>query len=79
MKIEVNLFASLTAYLPENSAGHSCILEVEEGTTVGALLQKMKIPAGAPKIIFLNGVHAGGDEVLREGDRVGAFPPVAGG
>jgi molybdopterin converting factor small subunit len=27
----------------------------------------------------LNGIHAQGDEVLKEGDRVGAFPPVAGG
>jgi len=30
-------------------------------------------------MIFLNGLHATGDEVLREGDRVGVFPPVAGG
>jgi molybdopterin converting factor small subunit len=27
----------------------------------------------------LNGIHARGDEVLKDGDRVGAFPPVAGG
>jgi molybdopterin converting factor small subunit len=31
------------------------------------------------KIIFLNGIHASGEETLREGDRVGVFPPVAGG
>jgi molybdopterin converting factor small subunit len=37
------------------------------------------IPPEAPKVIFLNGVHATGNEVLKEGDRVGAFPPVAGG
>jgi molybdopterin synthase sulfur carrier subunit len=39
----------------------------------------MSIPPEAPKVIFLNGVHAKGDEVLKDGDRLGAFPPVAGG
>jgi sulfur-carrier protein len=79
MKVELNLFASFRSYLPENSAGTACLLEIEEGTTVRTLLEKMNIPAGAPKIVFLNGVHAEGNEILREGDRVGAFPPVAGG
>jgi molybdopterin converting factor small subunit len=31
------------------------------------------------KLIFLNGLHAQGDEILSEGDRVGVFPAVAGG
>ncbi len=79
MKIELNLFASFKSYLPENSTGHTCLLEIENGTTVGALLRKLNIPSGSPKIIFLNGVHADGNEILHEGDRLGAFPPVAGG
>jgi molybdopterin converting factor small subunit len=54
-------------------------VEVEEGATVRKLLEKFQIPFDAPKIIFLNGIHARGDEVLKDGDRVGAFPPVAGG
>ena len=54
-------------------------MEVEEGTQVKELIARMNIPQEAPKFIFLNGVHAQGDEVLKDGDRVGAFPPVAGG
>ena len=54
-------------------------MEVEEGTRVKELIARMSIPQEAPKFIFLNGVHAEGDEVLKDGDRVGAFPPVAGG
>ena len=54
-------------------------MEVEEETRVRDLIVRMGIAPEAPKVIFLNGVHAQGDEVLKDGDRVGAFPPVAGG
>jgi molybdopterin synthase sulfur carrier subunit len=77
MKVELVLYASLKNYLPEENG--KTVLEVEAGTTVEGLLNKLRIPPGSPKIIFLNGVHAQGNEVLKDGDRVGAFPPVAGG
>jgi molybdopterin converting factor small subunit len=32
-----------------------------------------------PKIILVNGVHGKNDQVLKEGDVVSIFPPVAGG
>jgi len=54
-------------------------MEIDPGTTIQDLLHKLRIPPEAPKVIFLNGIHAQGDEVLKEGDRLGAFPPVAGG
>ena len=79
MKVELNLYASIKRYLPEKSSGNSSIVEVEEGTRVRELIVRMGIAPEAPKVIFLNGVHAQGDEVLKDGDRVGAFPPVAGG
>ena len=79
MKIELRLYASLGQYLPEEKEGNSCIVEVEPGTTIRELLLRFHIPPEARKIIFLNGIHAQGDEGLKEGDRVGAFPPVAGG
>ena len=79
MKVELRLYASLTHYLPEKRDGHVCILEVEPGTPIRDLFSKLNVPPEIPKIIFLNGVHAKGDEILKEGDRVGVFPPVAGG
>jgi molybdopterin converting factor small subunit len=79
MKIELRLYASLSRYLPEEKDGNSCVVEVEPGTTIRDLFLRFQIPAEARKIIFLNGIHAQGDEVLKNGDRVGAFPPVAGG
>ena len=79
MKIELRLYASLGRYLPEGKEGNSCTVEVQSGTTIWELFLRFAIPPEARKIIFLNGIHAQGDEVLKDGDRVGAFPPVAGG
>lgn len=79
MKIELRLYASLGQYLPEKKEGSSCNVEVDPGTTIRELLLRFHIPSEMRKIIFLNGTHAQGDEVLKDGDRVGAFPPVAGG
>jgi sulfur-carrier protein len=80
MKIQLNLFASLTRFLPDpESTGFSNLVEIEEGTTIEALLDHLKIPREQPKIIFLNGIHAETTTVLKEGDRLGVFPPLAGG
>lgn len=78
MKIELRLYASLSVYMPEiNSA--TGIVDIGQGTRIRELLTQLKVPADSVKIIFLNGVHAKGDEILKEGDRIGVFPPVAGG
>ena len=80
MKIQLNLFASLTKFLPETgSSGFSNLMEIDEGTTIEALLDQLKIPREQPKIIFLNGLHAEETRVLKDGDRLGIFPPLAGG
>jgi sulfur-carrier protein len=79
MKIDLNLFASLAPLLPEKSTGHSCVMEVPDGKTVTEVLEELKIPPEMPKIVFLNGLHAKGDEKLKDGDRLTVFPPIAGG
>ena len=80
MKIEVKLYASLGRYMPQAALekGQS-YLEVGEGTTIKALLENLKVPLETVKLIFLNGIHAKDNEVLKDGDRLGVFPPVAGG
>jgi len=79
MEIKLNLFATLARYMPNKAKGNSCIVEVGEGTRVEDLLRALKIPANEIKLVFLNGVHARGDEILKDGDRVGIFPPIGGG
>jgi molybdopterin converting factor small subunit len=80
MKIEIKLYASLARYMPDLEGGdESSKTEIREGTTVSRLLESLDVPPNRIKLIFLNGIHANGDEVLKNGDRLGVFPPVAGG
>jgi molybdopterin synthase sulfur carrier subunit len=79
MRIQLSLYASLASHLPEKGGGNSCTLEVQEGTAVRDILEQLKIGLEVPKIIFLNGLHSGFDDVLKNGDRLAVFPPIAGG
>ena len=78
MKIELRLYASLSVYMPETNRA-TVIVDIDQGTRIQELLEQLKVPADSVKIIFLNGVHAKGNEILKEGDRIGVFPPIAGG
>ena len=79
MKIELKLFASLRRYHPAGAGSAGMFVEVSPGTTILGLLNRLGVPMDKVKLVFLNGNHAGGGEILSEGDRVGVFPPVAGG
>ncbi|MCK5551511.1 MAG: MoaD/ThiS family protein [Deltaproteobacteria bacterium] len=79
MEIEVKLFATLRDYLPKGSGQFSCTVAVNSTDTVRDVLKKLKIPDEIPKIILVNGVHSNLDRVLKYGDVLSVFPPVAGG
>ncbi len=79
MKIEVQLFASLGRYAPEGSEAASFEVHLGPGATVADLLGRLRVPRDVVKLVFVNGVHAAEQTALQEGDRVGVFPPVAGG
>jgi sulfur carrier protein ThiS len=79
MKIEVNLYATLSQYLPDGNKGPTHIVDVVEGTTVSELLRQLGVPTQSAKLIFLDGIHSDLDAVLKEGNRLGVFPPVGGG
>jgi molybdopterin converting factor small subunit len=79
MEIEVKLFAMLRDYLPKGSSRFSCKMEIDSSTRVRDILLRLKIPEQMPKIILINGVHGKKEQVLKEGDVLSVFPPVAGG
>ncbi len=79
MEIEVKLFATLRDFLPKGSSRFSCRMEIDGHTRVQDVLSKLKIPEEMPKIILVNGVHGKKDLVLKDGDVLSVFPPVAGG
>ena len=79
MQVELKLYAMLRKYRPEGEAGESLFLDLENGATVAQLLEELGIPPEIPKAIFVNDLSKRPEHVLADGDRVGIFPPVAGG
>jgi len=80
----VKLFASLMTYLPVNSTkSHGFNYEITDSTTVGYLIDDLKLPRDVIHIVLLNGTYLDADTrdetILSEGDTLGFWPPVAGG
>ena len=80
IKVEIKLYATLRSYHPQVKAGEPLHLNLKEGTTAGQLLEKeLGISTNVVKIVFVNSIARRPDYVLANGDRVGIFPPIAGG
>ena len=80
IRVEARLYATLRKYHPGGEVGEALVRELAEGTTVQKLLEgELGVPPGEVKTVFVNGVSRSFDHVLSDGDRVGIFPPVAGG
>ena len=62
--------STLPPHTPENDR-----LDVAEGTTAGEAMHILNIRS-AETLILVNGVHAGPDRILNDGDRL-AFVPAA--
>jgi len=79
IKVEVRLYATLRKYCPEVDAENGVLLRIPEGTSLNDLLARLKVPEQEVKILFVNNRKQSIDYVLRNGDKVGIFPLVAGG
>ena len=79
MEIELKLFASLRAYLPGKDGAAALQFKVPDDATVASVLDMLKVPKDAAKLIFVNNLKVDRHQRLRDGDRLGVFPPVAGG
>lgn len=79
MRVEINLYATLARYLPAQDKNAGGAIDISDGATVGDVLQHLNVPAEQVKLIFVDGVHGGRETILRDGSRLGVFPPVGGG
>ncbi len=79
MNVRVQLFASLGRLAPHGCGNDPFPVALNEGAAVSNLLNLLGVPEEVVKLVFVNGVHASGEHRLKDGDRVGVFPPVAGG
>jgi molybdopterin converting factor small subunit len=79
VKVEVQLFATLSEYRPGGGSGDGVPLDVPDGTTVHDLIRILKIPPDLDCLRVVNGQDAPSDQRLVDGDVVSLFPPLAGG
>ncbi len=83
MYVTLKLYASLAPYLPAHAERNEARVDVAEGTTIRALLDKYLLPPEACHLVLLNGVFqppaSRGEVMLKDGDAVAVWPPVAGG
>ena len=75
MTIDLRLFATLQQFEPPASRAY----QIKKDMPVRALVKQLGIPEIKAKLIFINGIKGDLDAILKDGDRVGIFPPVGGG
>jgi molybdopterin converting factor small subunit len=79
MKIEIALYATLSKYLPPGAQNRKAIIEVRDGATVRDVMNQLGIPAELPNILLVNGRQSADSAVLKDGEILSIFPPLAGG
>ncbi len=81
MKITVKLFANLRELAPEQAQKGQWQLDLQQGGSLTDALKEIGFTAEQKEtvIIMVNGRVAKEDQVLKNGDEVSVFPPLAGG
>jgi molybdopterin converting factor small subunit len=80
MEVSVKLFASLRRYRPDLGLGQALTCQLAEPATLADLTERvLGLAPGEAAILLVNGRPQPRDYVLRGGDRVSLWPPVAGG
>lgn len=88
MRITFKLYAMLADHLPQEYGGHkrqgnALTLDIEDGTTITALVEQFKLPEKWVHLVLINGVYIQPEEratrPLVDGEVLAIWPPVAGG
>jgi len=80
MLIELRLLGDMKRHVePEGLNGGHGRMDMREGARLSEVLAAGGIDERKTLVVLLNGRRPAGDPVLREGDAVSVFPPVAGG
>ena len=83
MRVTLKLFASLGEYLPEGAFRNAIDIEILENASLNAIIDKYHVPREMAHLVLVNGVFACEEDrdtsLLKEGDHLAIWPPVAGG
>ena len=84
MRITFKLFAMLAEHLPaDRPPGNAVDLEVPDGSTVAAVIDRFQLPPALVHLVLVNGKYIAPEDrattTLHEGDALAIWPPIAGG
>ena len=84
MQITFKLYASLSAHLPPEAAGgNEVLIDVPEDATIARIIEPYQLPMKLVHLVLINGVYVLPEEratrVLKPGDVLAIWPPIAGG
>ena len=79
MRVTVRLHASLRRYMPAGSNGIAAVVELPADGTVADVISRLGIPAGHTKMMVSGDEQLDLATVLRDGQELNLFPPLAGG
>jgi len=77
MVVTIKLYSILKRYDPSHKG--IIKLHVDDGATVGQVLEKIGIIRGEPEFIILNSKIVREDTTLRDGDVISLYPVAGGG
>jgi molybdopterin converting factor small subunit len=83
MDVPVKLFGGLRHFLPAGSGFNSCVISLDPGANLEALLDKVPVPREQAYMVLLNDTKISEEQYsatpIREGDDVVLLPPIKGG
>ena len=83
MRVTVKLYATLGDYLPAGSKNNRVDVEAAGDASVSTVLAPFALPPRLTHLVLVNGVFVPPEEraasLLKEGDTLAVWPPIAGG
>ena len=83
MTITFKLFSLLGKYLPATAERNQAVIDIDENASVADVLNSHGVPLSACHLILINGHYTApadaAAKMLKDGDVLAIWPPVAGG
>jgi sulfur carrier protein ThiS len=84
MDITFKLFATLTDFLPPAARRSNVLnMEVDDGMTITQIIEPFGMPEKLVHLVLVNGTYVPPEDraskVLKDGDVLAVWPPIAGG
>lgn len=84
MNIKFKLYATLQHLLPPEAVDNAVEIEVSDKISLHEVIDLFRVPRKSAHLVLINGTYFGDADrdspgLLKEGDVVAVWPPVAGG